>query len=160
MKNVYVQTASFSRELSADFHGSLEKIAAAGYTGLELFNKIYGGYNAPELKRCLDALGLSVIGAHNSEAQMTDEDMAYLAALDCPYLVCPGLNVGSEDEAHAAAEKLNAIGRRWKQYGKKLGYHNHSSDYDLYGGKRVIAHILADNYAVYRVIKLLCDISD
>lgn len=138
MKDVYVQTASFSRQLTADFHGSLEKIAAAGYTGLELFNKIYGGYSASELKRHLDSLGLSVIGAHNNEAQMTDADMAYLAELGCPYLVCPGLHVGSEAEAHAAAEQLNAIGRRWKQYGKKLGYHNHSSDYDPYGDKRVI----------------------
>lgn len=144
MKEVYVQTASFSRELTEDFHGSLEKIAAAGYTGLELFNKIYGGYSAPELKRYLDSLNLTVIGAHNNEAQMTDEDMEYLAALDCPYLVCPGLTVGSEAEAYAAAETLNAIGKRWQQFGTKLGYHNHHSDFDVFGGKTVI-DILIEN---------------
>lgn len=138
MEKIYVQTASFSRELRADFHGSLEKIASYGYTGLEMFDKIYGGYSAKDLKKYLDSLGLSVIGAHVYNDGMTEEDMAYLAEIDCPYLVCPGLHVGSEEEAYRSAELLNTVGRQWKKYGVKYGYHNHTSDYDLYGDQRVI----------------------
>lgn len=145
MERIYVQTASFSRELREDFSGSLQKIAAAGYAGVELFDKIYGGYESPgELKRFLDGLGLSVIGAHVYNDGMTEADMAYLAELSCPYLVCPGLSVSSGEEAFQAAELLNRVGRQWKRYGLKYGYHNHTSDYNEYGGKKVI-DILLEN---------------
>lgn len=145
MEPIYVQTASFSRELRADFAGSLEKTARAGYAGLELFDKIYGNYEDPkELKRYLDGLGLSVIGAHVYNEGMTEADMAYLAELECPYLICPGLSVSSEVEAFRAAELLNTVGRQWKRYGLKYGYHNHTSDYNEYHGKKVI-DILLEN---------------
>lgn len=144
MEQVYVQTASFSRELRADFNGSLEKIASYGYTGLELFDKIYGGLSAKEFRQYLNSLGLSVIGAHVYNEGMTEKDMAYLAELSCPYLVCPGLQIDSAEEAHRAAELLNDLGRQWKKYGVKYGYHNHTSDYSLYEGQRVIDVLIAE----------------
>ncbi len=65
MKDVYVQFASFSRELMEDFRGSLEKIAKMGYTGVELFNhNLYRDYSAKELRSFMDSLGLTMISAH------------------------------------------------------------------------------------------------
>ena len=143
MEKVYVQTASFSRELTEDFHGSLEKIAEAGYAGLELFNEIYGGYSATELRKYLESLGMTVIAAH-VHIDKTDEQLAYLPETGCQYLVCPGLRVETRDEAYRAAEKLNVIGKKSLSYGMKYGYHNHNSDFNEYDGQTVI-DILINN---------------
>jgi sugar phosphate isomerase/epimerase len=137
MKKVYVQTASFSRQLKPDFHGSLEKIAAAGYDGLELFDGIYGGYGPVELKDYLDGLGLTVIGAHVMFEKM-EEQLAYLPATGCEYVVCPGLHIGSAEEAYRSAELLNEMGAKTREKGMRYGYHNHNSDFDVYGGEHVI----------------------
>lgn len=137
MKQVYVQTASFFRELRADFHASLEKIAQAGYTGVELFGGIYGGYGPAGLKDCLHGVGLELIGAHVPVDQ-TEEQLQYLPQAGCPYIVCPGLPIGSAEEAYRAAELLNGMGRKAQTAGMRYGYHNHNSDFDVFGGEHVI----------------------
>lgn len=134
---VYVQTASFSRELREDFHGTLEQVAKAGYDGLELFDGIYGGYSAKDLKNYLASLGMIVIGAHIRMDQLEDE-LVYLPQTGCPYLVCPGLHVESREQAYHAAEQMNTWGKAVAQAGMKFGYHNHSSDFDAYGDETVI----------------------
>ncbi|HEX2999422.1 MAG TPA: sugar phosphate isomerase/epimerase [Armatimonadota bacterium] len=137
MKDVYVQTASFSRELGADFHGSLEKIAAAGYAGLELFNGIYGGYSPSELKQYLKSLGLTVVGAHVDIAKM-DEQLEYLPDTGCEFVVCPGLMIDSAEGAYRSAELLNQMGAKTREHGMRYGYHNHNSDFDVFNGEHVI----------------------
>ena len=138
MKEVYVQTASFSRELTADFTGSLEKIAAAGYTGLELFNRIHGGHETGKsLEAYLKSLGMGIIGSH-IQLEWLDEQIAYFDGTECRYLICPGLHIGSRDEALKAAEQLNECGKKSKAAGMMIGYHNHNNDFDKYGDKCVI----------------------
>ena len=137
MKDVYVQTASFSRELRADFDGSIEKIRLGGYSGLELFDGIYGGYGPKELKAYLADKGMTVIGAHVS-TDNTDEQLAYLPETGCRYVINPGLRIASRDDAFRAAELLNRNGEKAKAAGMIYGYHNHSNDFDKYDGRTVI----------------------
>ncbi len=137
MDKVYVQVASCSREFREDFEGSIQKIAQAGYDGLELFDGIYGGYSAKDLKARLAELNMSVIGAHIRMDQF-DEQVAYLPESGCQYLVCPGLHVASKEEAYEAAEKLNAWGKQSNAAGLRFGYHNHNSDFDVYDNQTVI----------------------
>jgi len=153
MQEVYVQTASFSRELMADFHGSLEKISKAGYTGLELFNGIYGGYSPVELKNYLASLGMTVIGAHVN-IDKTDEQLEYLPETGCKYLVCPGLRIQSRDEAYKAAETLNTLGRKSKEHGMMYGYHNHNNDFDEYNGETVIDILIKNTDPEYVTFEL------
>lgn len=153
MEKVYVQTASFSRELMNDFHGSLEKIAKAGYAGLELFNEIYGGYSAADLKKYLDSLGMHVISAH-VRIDRTEEQLEYLPETGCKYLICPGLKVGSRDEAYQAAEQLNELGRKTASYGMKYGYHNHNSDFDEYDEQTVIDILIRNTDPEYVTFEL------
>ncbi len=106
MKPVYVQTASFAKELMSDFDSSMRKVAEAGYDGVELFGGIYGGMSAPELKRYLADLGLAAIGAH-VDIDRFAEQIDYLPEVGAGYIVCPGLRVVSYEEALCAAETLN-----------------------------------------------------
>ena len=117
MQEIYVQTASFSRELIEDFHGSLEKISKAGYTGLELFNEIYGGYSAAELKDYLDSLGMV---AGRTSVLKNRWSAEYLAETGCT--VVAGLRSRFIEEAYAA-ETLNKLGKT-HAYGMTYGYHN------------------------------------
>jgi len=153
MQEVYVQTASFSRELTEDFHGSLEKIAKAGYTGLELFNCIYGGYSSSELKNYLASLGMTVIGAHVN-IDKTDEQLAYLPETGCKYLVCPGIRIDSRDGAYRAAETLNTLGKKTREYGMTYGYHNHNSDFNVYDGETVIDILIKNTDPQYVTFEL------
>ena len=143
MKDIYVQTASFSRELKEDFHGSLEKIADAGYAGLELFAAIHGGYGPKELKTYLKTLGMTVIGSHVDIKNM-DEQLEYLPDTGCGFVVCPGFHIESKEEAYKSAKILNEMGEKTKKCGMRYGYHNHNSDFNVYDGEHVI-DILINN---------------
>ena len=137
MKDFYFITASFVSELQKDFHGYLKMLQDAGYTGVELFGCLYGGYSAKELKEVLASYGLHVIAAHVMTDQI-EEQLGYLPETGCKYVVCPGIHVSSKEEAYASAELLNELGKKAKAVGMKLGYHNHNNDFDEYDGERVI----------------------
>lgn len=137
MKDIYLITASFAGEIKRDFRGYVDMAARAGYTGLELFNCIYGGMEPRELKTYLADRGLSVISAHVN-VEDTDSQLRYLPETGCRYIVCPMLRVTDRDDAYRKAELLNDLGRRAKAAGLRYGYHNHDNDFDVYDGKRVI----------------------
>ncbi len=137
MKDIYLITASFVGEIKRDFKGYVEMAHKAGYAGLELFNCIYGGFSAKDLKTYLEDKNMSVISAHVN-VEDTDSQLDYLPETGCRFLVCPGLHVGSRDEAYRAAEQLNELGRKAKSVGLRYGYHNHNNDFDVYDGETVI----------------------
>ena len=137
MKDIYLITASFFGEIRRDFRGYAEMAARAGYTGLELFDRAYGGMSAPELRCYLDSLGLTVISAHVNP-ENTQEQLEYLPQTGCRYIICPMLKVESRDDAYRKAEQLNEFGRMAKAAGMRYGYHNHDNDFDVYDDKTVI----------------------
>lgn len=137
MNEVYLITASFVGEIKRDFKGYVEMAKNAGYQGLELFNLQYGGMDAPELKAYLDAMGMKVISAHVN-IEDTESQLTYLPQIGCQYMVCPGVHVGSKEEAYEKAALLNEMGRKCKEVGLKYGYHNHNNDFDEYDGETVI----------------------
>lgn len=143
MNEIYVQTASFQQELRLDFNGSLKRIAEGGYSGIELFDGIYGGYSAKELSKYLAAIQLKAISAH-VDLPKTEVQLEYLSDLECSFIVCPGAKLNTKEEAFKFSEVLNSNGRKAAHYGLKYGYHNHHNDFDVYDGKSVI-EILIEN---------------
>lgn len=137
MKDIYLITASFAGEIKRDFKGYVEMAHRAGYSGLELFNCIYGGFSAKDLKAYLDDKNMRVISAHVN-VEDTESQLDYLPETGCRFLVCPGLHIGSRDDAYRAAEQLNELGRKAKSVGLRYGYHNHNNDFDVYDGQTVI----------------------
>lgn len=137
MKNVYIQTASFSRIIGEQFDHCVHQSAKMGYRGIELFGGFYGGHSSSELKSMTDALGLEIIGVHVN-LDKTDEQLEYVAGLGTKYFICPGVHIGSHDEALVKAEELNKAGEKAKAAGLKYGYHNHNNDFDLWDGEAAI----------------------
>lgn len=141
MKEVYIQTASFHMIIKEQFDLCLEKAAEIGYSGIEFYGGIYGGYTASELKSYLDKLGLKTIGGH-VDLENTDEQLEFLPQLGSKYMICPGVHISSRDEALKYAEVFNKNGERAQKVGLKYGYHNHNSDFDIYDGERVIETLI------------------
>ena len=137
MKDIYLITASFVGEVRKNFRGYLDMAKRAGYTGLELFGCPYDEYTPSEMKAVFDEYGLSVIGAHVN-VDDTDRMLEYLPETGAKFIVCPGIHVESEQDAHEKAALLNRLGEKAKQYGFRYGYHNHNNDFDRYGDKTVI----------------------
>lgn len=137
MKDIYLITASFAGEIKRDFRGYLDMTRRAGYTGIELFNCPYTEYTPAAFKRVLDDYGLTAISGHVN-VEDTDFMLDYLPETGCKFMVCPGLHVGSREDAYEKAALLNELGRKAKSVGLRYGYHNHNNDFDVYDGESVI----------------------
>lgn len=137
MKEVYIQTASFSRIVKDQLDLCLEKSAEAGYHGVEFFGGFYGGYSAAELRSCLDRLGLKTLGAHVNLPE-TDEQLQFLPEIGSKYIICPGIHASSHDDALKISDILNKNGEKARKVGLKYGYHNHNNDFDIFNGETIL----------------------
>ena len=137
MEKFYVQEDSFARQLVHDYEGVMKKVAQAGYAGIEIFYALHGGYTPQGLKDFLASIGMVVLGSH-VDLENTDEQLKYLPGTGCQYIICPGIHVASLEDCYHAAETLNECGRKAKSVGMKYGYHNHSSDFQVFDGKMAI----------------------
>lgn len=136
MEKFYVQQDGFSRVLIHDYEGVMTKIAKLGYSGIEIFYGLHGGYTPQGLKDFLASIGMTVIGSH-VELKDMDEQLKYLPGTGCRYIICPGIHVGGVEEAKRAAEDFNEWGRKAKSVGMKFGYHNHNNDFNTYDGQMI-----------------------
>ena len=143
MEQFYVQMDGFSRQLVHDYEGVMTKVARLGYSGIEIFYGLHGGYSPEGLKEFLGSIGMTVLSSH-VEIQDTDQNLEYLPGTGCKYIICPGLAITSREEALQAAEQLNQLGERARGAGMKYGYHNHSNDFLTVDGK-MINDILIEN---------------
>ncbi len=137
MKDIYLITASFAGEIKRDFRGYLDMTHRAGYAGIEMFNFPCDEYSPTQMKAVLQEYELTAISAH-VRVEETDPMLEYLPELGVKFMVCPGIQVTSEQDAHEKAELLNRLGERAKSAGMRYGYHNHDTDFDRYGDETVI----------------------
>lgn len=139
--DVYLITASFVGEIQRDFKGYVDMVRRAGYRGLELFNCIYGGMGAKELRAFLDSRNLRVISAHVN-VEDTPGQLRFLPEIGCSYIVCPGLRMTTADQAQSSADLLNRLGAQAKAAGMKYAYHNHAGDFLRVGDEMVMEILL------------------
>ena len=145
-KRIGLQLYSVNQDMG-NVDASLAKVAEAGYTVVEtLGSPVCFGFPAAEFKALCDKHGLSIISTHTSiamdpknEAKVMENWRAVfegLRTMGAKYCVIPGFNLGkSLADLKAVCEYFNKVGKIAKEYGLKLGYHNHAHEYDLCEGK-------------------------
>jgi sugar phosphate isomerase/epimerase len=142
-----VQLYSIRSEMKKDPLGSLEQVAKMGYKYVEHANYVdrkFYGYSAPEFKKILDGMGLSMISGHTvmgrqhwDEAKkdfsdswkMTVEDAGVLRQ---KYVVSPSMDDSMRktyDDFKHYMEIFNKCGELCKKNGMKFGYHNHDFEF-------------------------------
>lgn len=136
---VAVQLYSLRDETAKDFAGTLRKVAAIGYAGVEFAG--YGGLSAAAMKQLLDELQLKPAGTHvGIDALETDLSAVidYQLGIGNPYIGLPGLPEERRNSADAwkqTAQALNAIGETCARQGTIFYYHNHAIEFERFDGE-------------------------
>jgi len=132
---VAVQLYTVRDASSADFPGTLSKVAQIGYKYVELAG--FNGLTPEQLKPILKDLGLTAVAAHVGLDQLEGEQIqktldAY-KIIGCTRVVVPYLAEDRRRDAagyKAVAATLNQVAQIAKPYGIKIGYHNHGFEFD------------------------------
>lgn len=135
---IALQVYSVRDYAEADFKGTMKKVKAMGYDGVELAG-LYG-HTAVELKKILDEVGLELVSAHVPVAELEkDEVLDDYAATGLKYVVIPWMKVDTTEAGVAEGVKtIKAIGERCKVRGLQLLYHNHDFEFNKVNNKYIL----------------------
>ena len=133
---VAIQLYTLREELEKDFKGVLRKVAEIGYKGVEFAG--YGDMTAENLKSYLEKIGLKSVGSHvglDLLKNNLDEVIAYNKVIGTSYIVCPWANYESKEDFIEMAKLLNGVGKKIKENGMTLCYHNHAHEFETFDGE-------------------------
>ncbi len=135
---IALQLYSVRDDMAADFEGTLKKVKAMGYDGVE-FAGLFGK-SAAEVKTLCDEIGLTPISAHVTFVDMiANPDMLKTyQEIGCKFVVIPYLN----PEYRPGNEKFDDVikyskilGEKANSFGMKLAYHNHDFEFEKIDGE-------------------------
>ena len=151
-----LQLYSLRELLPKDFDGTVQAVAAAGYTEVEAAG--FYAMSAHDFKQSVETAGLRCVSAHYSLSLLQpqlESILDYAKQLGLEYVVCssPALKDPSKvklspkdpgyheawvqaftlDDWKWNAERYNEIGSRVKGHGMKFGYHNHTTEFRKLG---------------------------
>jgi len=127
---VAIQLYSLRDVAPKDVAGTLHKISTMGYHGVEFA----GYYNLPAktLRKLLDDCGLQCAGAHTGldalEGDTFEATVAMNKILGNDRLIVPGVDLEKLPETIA---RLKAAHVRAKACGMRVGFHNHTHEFDM-----------------------------
>lgn len=147
-KSIALQMYTVRDYAERDFLGTIKRIAAIGYQGIELAGTY--GVDSHKLKEVLDSIGIKVCGTHIPIEFLEnnfEELVEYNMHIGNKNIVCPWLPEDKRDSKSAweeTAKKLNLIGEKLRQSNFIFSYHNHSFEFENFGNKYGI-EILLEN---------------
>ncbi|WP_105255295.1 sugar phosphate isomerase/epimerase family protein [Pseudoalteromonas sp. T1lg75] len=137
---ISVQLWSVKEALKADFHGTLEALAAMGFSGVE-FAGDFGPYgdNPSALKKTLASLGLRASSAHIGfdalSADVLTHTLLFYKTLGVNTLYIPwDERAWDADKVAQFTEQLNAAHAQAQRFDMELGFHNHEREFEPYKG--------------------------
>jgi sugar phosphate isomerase/epimerase len=140
---VGIQLYSLRTVIDEDVPGVLQRIAGMGYECVEFAG--YYGLSGAELADLLQECGLRCAGAHTGMDQLTGDALAETVAINRAVgndrLIIPGASFA---DLSGTIAQINAIHAQVKAAGMKLGYHNHTEEFEVVDGKTLFDHIFAN----------------
>ena len=129
-----VQLWSVKDELKKDFKGTMGKLQALGFQGVEFAGE-FGPYagDAAGLREFMNKMNVGCAGAHTNfdalGAARFDATVAFYKQLGCTNLVI-GMDkrAFNKEGATEVARELSALSARLAPLGMKIGYHNHAGE--------------------------------
>jgi sugar phosphate isomerase/epimerase len=130
---VAIQLYSLRDVAPKDVLGTLRKVAAMGYEGVEFAG--YYGLPASELAKMMTDCGLRCAGSHvgmnQLEGDAFEATVAMNKALGTDRLIVPWSDL---KDMKAIVANLNKIHARAKAVGMRVGFHNHKNEFELENG--------------------------
>lgn len=118
-------------EAKEDFWGTMQRVAAMGYGGIEAPGQLYTGNVAQNVQR-FHALGLQVLTVSASRERLRDDLAGIITeatALHSPRVSVWWGTCETKDAVRRDAELYNAAGARLAEAGLTLCYHNHEHEF-------------------------------
>lgn len=132
---VGLQLYTLRDEMAADPQGTLRKVAALGYAGVEFAG--YHGMGASNIRNLLDELGMVAIGSHvglTNIRQNLQDEIDFLQTIGGNYMVCPYIpeeERRNEGEWRRVFSMFQETGESTRKQGIQFGYHNHDFEFTL-----------------------------
>lgn len=136
---VSLQLWSVRDEVEKSMRDTLKMVKEHGYAGVEYAG--FGGLTTEEMKAELDKNGLYSIGSHTGmdlfETALR-ENLEYNQKIGSKYMIIPWAKYDSKEDVQKVIDLLNASSAVAKEYGLKVGYHNHNQEFEKFDGKYVL----------------------
>jgi sugar phosphate isomerase/epimerase len=127
-------------QLANDIPGTLKAIGALGYQAVELENAF--GKSGAEWKTYLDAANLKACGFHHRLSELQGDKLAvsvdFNRAIGNRNLIIRSLApavYASADLLKKTADEVNQVAERLKAHEMRVGYHNHTTDFNRIDGE-------------------------
>lgn len=129
---IAIQLYSVRDEMDADFEGTLKKVKALGYDGVE-FAGLFGK-SAAEIKKMCDEIGLVPISAHVPFIDMINDPslLNVYAEIGCKFVAIPYLTEEyrpGNEKFGEVIEGARMLGQKARELGMTLSYHNHDFEF-------------------------------
>jgi sugar phosphate isomerase/epimerase len=139
-KPIALQLYTLRDALGRDFEGTLRRVAAIGYAGVETAG-FPDGVSPTQAKALLDDLGLTICAAHAPLPLGPDGQASLdrLAALGTDRLVCawiPPEEYSMLEGVRRVCDRFNAAAEVCARHGLRLGVHNHWFEFEQVDGVR------------------------
>lgn len=128
------------KQLAGDIPGTLKALGAMGYEAVELENAF--GKSGAEWRTHLDAAGLKACGFHHRLDELQGDKLAasveFNKAIGNRNLIIRSLAppvYKSADLLKQTADAVNAVAAALKPHGMRVGYHNHTTDFNRIDGE-------------------------
>jgi len=128
------------QQLAGDVPGTLAALAALGYQGVELENAF--GKSGADWRAWLDAAKLRACGFHHGLSELQGEKLAtsveFNQAIGNRNLIIrwlPPPVYTSAELLKKTADEVNVVAERLKPHGMRVGYHNHTTDFNRIDGE-------------------------
>ncbi len=128
------------KQLASDIPGTLNAVAAAGFDGAELENAF--GRPGAEWRKYLDAAKLRACGFHHTleelQGQKLSATIEFNQVIGNDKLIVRSLAPDvyrSADLLKKTADAINEVAERVKPHRMRVGYHNHTTDFNRIDGE-------------------------
>ncbi len=128
------------KQLATDIPGTLNAIGALGYEAVELENAF--GKSGAEWRGWLDAAKLKPCGFHHRLSELQGDTLAasvaFNQAIGNRNLIIRSLAPAvytSADLLKKTADEVNEVAERLKAHNMRVGYHNHTTDFNRIDGE-------------------------
>lgn len=133
-----LQLYTVREQMKASVPDTLSAVAKAGYKEVEFAG--YFGHSAADIRKMLDDVGLIAPSTHVQMAQLGSEWDSLLdqaKTIGHEYLVCAWIDEAERNIPGYTkiAARFNEAGRRAREKGLKLGYHNYFFEFDRVEGQ-------------------------
>jgi len=134
VKPVAVQLWTLRQEIAADLAGTLRRVAEIGYAGVEGWFAAWPP--ADRLASVVADCGLKIVSAHVPFVELRgqfDTVAGYHRAIGNRDLVIPAIPqpmTATEDDWKQRVAEIARIGRRCRDAGFRLSYHNHAVEFE------------------------------